>query len=201
MMSMDLKYIKYNDNLNDKTILYRKKKPLTYYNIKCYNLVENNRKMKGMVLHMKKLIISIIIIALAIVSIQIPLNAATTKANIKVEYSYNEEKNTVTATIISDKQLKDTKPTWKLSTDKLKYTKTFSENQTYTTPVIDCDGNQIDVKISITQIKKKVANINVTYQYNSDSDTVTAKIQSDIPLKATKPTWSLSNDKLTFGLI
>ena len=50
----------------------------------------------------------------------------------------------------------NTKPTWKLSADKLTYTKIYSQEETYYTTVEDIYGNKIDVLI---EIKKDIANI------------------------------------------
>ena len=158
---------------------------------------------KGMGLKMKNVKIISCFFAIIFIFIAICGNvqAVEEKFAPKVEYTYNEKSNTVTAKIVSNVELKDTKPTWTLSKDKLIYTKSFDTNQTYTTSVTDVKGNKVDVKIAITQIKKIKANITVEYQYNQNDDTVTAKIKSDIPLKDTKPTWSLSSDKLTYTKI
>ena len=55
--------------------------------------------------------------------------------NIYIEKSYDEENNCVIVNIISDMELMDTKPTWKLSSDRKSYTKVFYENQKYFTTV------------------------------------------------------------------
>ena len=77
-----------------------------------------------------------------------------TKANltINVEYIYNSANNTVTAIMHSNNELKDTKPSWTLSADKLSYTKTFGVNDVYTTNVEDVNGNVTTVRIEITKI-------------------------------------------------
>lgn len=77
---------------------------------------------------------------------------------IEVTYTYNEKSGIITANMKSNEIMADTKPTWKLSKDKLTYTKDFDENQSYITDVKDIYGNTTKVKISITQIKKKVLN-------------------------------------------
>ncbi len=115
---------------------------------------------------------------------------------ISVKYEYNEKTNQVVAKIISKIKLKNTKPSWKLSTDGLTYTKTFSENTTYSTPVEDINGVITNVDIKITQIK--VFNINIEYEYNNSKTQVIAKIISNIKLKNTKPSWKLSADGLTY---
>ena len=40
--------------------------------------------------------------------------------------------------------------------------------------------------------------IEVDYDYHEDSNTVTATIHSKNPLKDTKPTWTLSDDQLSY---
>lgn len=118
---------------------------------------------------------------------------------LEVKYEYDEETNKVTAQIISDVELKDTKPTWKLSTDKKIYTKVFDTNMSYSTPVEDIYGNVIQVNINITQVR--IAKLKMNYIYDETANQVTAQIISDIELKYTKPTWSLSQDKKIFTKI
>ena len=92
----------------------------------------------------------------------------------------------------SNMELKNTKPTWVLSEDKLNYTKTFNEDITYSTPVETIYGNIIVVKI---EIEKPALKITMNYEYNKKNNTVTAIMQSNLELKNTKPTWILSEDK------
>lgn len=120
-------------------------------------------------------------------------------ATIKTSYIYYEQTNQVTAQIISNTELKPTKPTWVLSSDKKVYTKTFSNNQFYTTPVEDINGNIIQAEVNITQVR--TAKIDVKYYYDDSTNQVAAKIISDLELKNTKPTWNLSNDKKTYTKI
>ncbi len=117
-------------------------------------------------------------------------------AQLETKYIYDEEKNEVTAQIISDMELNDTKPTWKLSEDKKMYKKVFTENIEYTTPVQDKWGNTIDVNINVTEIEK--LEIKTEYEYNAETNQVIAKIISNINLKDTKPTWNLSEDAKTY---
>lgn len=118
--------------------------------------------------------------------------------NIEMEYVYNKQNNTVTAKMKSNKLLSHTKPTWNLSNDKLTYTKTFSKNETYYTPVQDIFGNTKMAKIEINQIDDKGPEIEVTYTYNDKSGIVTANMKSNEIMSDTKPTWKLSEDKLTY---
>ena len=117
---------------------------------------------------------------------------------IKMEYDYNKLTGQVVAKMISNIELKDTKPTWKLSEDKLVYTKEFSENITYQTPVEDRYGNVMNIMINIDQIGKEMPNIQVFNQLDTNTNQVVCKIVSDVPLKDTKPTWKLSEDKITY---
>lgn len=77
---------------------------------------------------------------------------------IITKYIYDNLTDTVTVNMISNEIMADTKPTWKLSDDKLVYTKRYNKNQNYITEVKDIYGNITKVKISITQITKKVFN-------------------------------------------
>ena len=115
------------------------------------------------------------------------------KANVKVYYIYDEKNNTVIAIINSDVELEDTKPTWELSEDKKQYTKLFTSNMTYTTPVQDINGNIIEVEIQITQVKP--LEVEVEYEYNETTNQVLVKMISNMELEDTKPTWELSEDK------
>ena len=57
------------------------------------------------------------------------------------------------ATIISNYELKPTKVSWKLSSNKKQYTFEFNANTKYTTSVTNVYGNVINVEINVTQIK------------------------------------------------
>lgn len=133
------------------------------------------------------------------IDVQININQME-RANIYVEYSYDEITNQVLATIKSDMQLQNTKPTWSLSEDKLSYTKKYTENMKYTTPVVDISGNETIVEINIDQIDVEPPVINVEYKYNDD-DTITIYLRSNEKMKDTKPTWVLSEDQLTYEKI
>ena len=71
-----------------------------------------------------------------------------------------------------NKPMANTKPTWKLSADKLTYTKIYSQEETYYTTVEDIYGNKIDVLI---EIKKDIANIplKVTMEYICKRESIT----------------------------
>ena len=117
--------------------------------------------------------------------------------NIQLEYIYDSVNNNVTVTMKSNEILKDTKPSWTLSDDKLSYTKTFGANDTYTTDVEDINGNVTTVTIQVTQIDDKGPNIQLEYIYNTDG-TTTVIMHSNEVLAHTKPSWTLSEDKLNY---
>lgn len=125
---------------------------------------------------------------------------ATTTTNsansIKVEYEYDENTNQVLAKIISNIELKDTKPTWKLSADNKTYSKVYSKNEKYNTTVIDINGNSTNLEININLVKELT--IKTEYNYDKLTGQVEVKMISNIELKNTKPTWKLSDDKLTY---
>ena len=127
----------------------------------------------------------------------VKLEITQIKPIITVEYIKNSN-NTVTAIMHSTEELKDTKPSWTLSQDRLSYTKTFGANEDYTTDVEDIYGNVVTVRIIITQIvTQEPFNINVEYKKNANN-TVTAIMHSNRELKHTKPSWTLSEDKLSY---
>ena len=115
---------------------------------------------------------------------------------VRVVYQYQENTNTVLATIESKVELKPTKASWKLSQDKKHYTFEFDNNTTYDTTVEDVNGNSYTVHINVTQVKT----VRVVYQYQENTNTVLATIESKVELKPTKASWKLSQDgkKYTF---
>ena len=118
-----------------------------------------------------------------------------TPAKVEVSYEYLPETNTVMATMTSDKELQNTKTTWKLSEDKKQYTFEFTTNTTYMSSVVDRFGNVIPVQINITQIDYTPAKVQVSYEYLPETNTVMATMTSDKELQNTKTTWKLSEDK------
>ncbi len=121
-------------------------------------------------------------------------------ANLKVDYQYDDVKNTVTVKITSNIELKDTKPSWTLSEDKLVYTKEFGNNEHYNTVFIDCYNHNINVEINVQQIDKTPPQITLEYKYNKE-DSVTISMKSNEKLGDTKPSWTLSEDKLTYSKV
>ena len=115
---------------------------------------------------------------------------------ISMRYTYDSTNDSVTAIMSSNEELSNTKPTWKLSSDKLTYTKKYYNNQSYYTDVKDKYGNNTRVKLNITQVKGP--QVTMSYIYNEETNTITAKINSNKPMANTKPTWTLSSDKLTY---
>ena len=119
--------------------------------------------------------------------------------SVKVEYEYDENTNQVIAKIVSTIKLKNTKPSWKLSENGFTYTKTFSRNTKYSTPVEDINGKVTNVEINIVDIKN--TQIEIKYEYNTNKTQVTVKIVSNVKLKNTKPSWKLSEDKYTYSKV
>ena len=120
---------------------------------------------------------------------------------IKMEYKYNEENNTVTAIMHSNEELKDTKTTWKLSENKLTYTnENMTSNGSYYTGVKDKWGNESKVLIDIKIIDDKPPEISMEYVYNSN-DTVKVIMHSNEEMADTKKSWELSENKLEYSKI
>ena len=154
---------------------------------------------------MYKFVKYVVAILSIILTLLVSMNVYADSSNelkISIGYIYNKENNTIEVTMTSNNILKDTKPTWKLSEDKLVYTKTFdNEDKTYSTPVEDIYGNKKDILI---EIKKDIANmpLKITMEYKTNEDgTITAIIHSNKQMANTKPTWKLSADKLTYTKI
>lgn len=117
---------------------------------------------------------------------------------IRTEYEYNEKNNTVICKMISNNQLKETKPTWSLDETKKIYIKQFEKNQEYQTRVEDIYGNVIDLTIKIELIDEKGPEIEVDYTYDESKNVVIATIKSNEEMANNKPTWKLSENKLEF---
>ena len=121
------------------------------------------------------------------------------KIEIEKQEIYDEDKNEVTIQLISNIELKDTKPTWKLSEDKKMYTKTFTSNTKYSTAIEDKWGNIINTEVEVTKIKS--LEIRIDYEIIKETNQVRATIISNIKMKDTKPTWELSEDKKRYTKI
>lgn len=76
---------------------------------------------------MNRRIITITFFLISIL-INISIISNATNNDINVVYEYNEEENVIIAKIVSNTELKDTKPTWNLSEDKYTYTKIFEQD-------------------------------------------------------------------------
>ena len=86
------------------------------------------------------------------------------KPKIEINYTYNEDINTVTATITSDKPLSSINDTsWILSEDKLIYTKEYNYNDTYKIKVKDIDGIEEELEVKIAQVVEPISLV----KYNS----------------------------------
>ena len=81
--------------------------------------------------------------------------------NVTVKYLYDSNEK-VTVKIVSDKELKPTKPTWQLSDDRKTYTKVFTSNNIYTTPIVDVDGIQVEVTIIVNYYKDTHKGVDVS---------------------------------------
>ena len=120
---------------------------------------------------------------------------------ITMEYIYNENDNTVTGIMHSNKKLKDTKVSWELSEDQLTYTTTLRTNGSYTTTVEDLWGRVVEVFINVTLVDDKGPEITMEYIFNEENNTVTGIMHSNEKLKDTKISWELSEDQLTYTTI
>lgn len=109
---------------------------------------------------------------------------------LDVQYAYDFDANSVTATVTSNEELKDTKTNWTLSEDKLVYEYVFKDNTNYSTSFQDKWGNSTSVNIQVTQIDKEAPKISIQYIHNDDN-TVTVNMISNEPLGATKQNWEL----------
>ena len=123
-------------------------------------------------------------------------------ANIEVSYEYKPETNTVIATMTSDRELQNTKTTWKLSEDKKHYTYEFDGNTTYMSSVVDIYGNVVPVQISVTQIDDKGPEIKIEYIFNEDKTQCTVQVTSNEEMMPkTTPGWVLSEDKKVYTYV
>ena len=114
-----------------------------------------------------------------------------------MEYQYDKESNTVLAIMYSNEKMANTKPTWNLSEDQLTYSKKYELNENYDTYVKDIWGNETKVHVEFDKIDKTAPKISMEYKYNDD-DSVTVMMHSNEEMAETKPTWNLSEDKLTY---
>ncbi len=120
------------------------------------------------------------------------------KLKVTTEFIYNKTTNKVTGKIHSNNPLKHTKTSWTLSADKLTYTnENLTSNGSYYTTVEDIYGGIVQVLIEVKGIDDTPPQITVEYKNNSDG-TITAIMHSNEPLGETKPTWTLSRDKLSY---
>lgn len=117
-------------------------------------------------------------------------------AGFEVSKKYDKNTNKVTVTITSKSELQATKPTWKLSDDKLQYSKEYDKNGEYTTTIIDVNGYSETISFNITEIE---AGFKLFKEYDAKTNTVLVRVTSKCVLKETKPTWTLSEDKLTYS--
>ncbi len=147
---------------------------------------------------MKNKKIFIVIMVIFIILMIRLTSYAEDKNHLVVTMEYKLENNIATAIIHSNNPLANTKSTWELSSDRLSYTKAFTQNQNYSTPVQDIYGNIVNAEIKIENIEK--TKISFETELNSNG-TITGIIKSNIQLKDTKSTWTLSKDKLVYTKI
>lgn len=147
---------------------------------------------------MKNKKIFIVIMVIFIILMIRLTSYAEDKNHLVVTMEYKLENNIATAIIHSNNPLANTKSTWELSSDRLSYTKAFTQNQNYSTPVQDIYGNIVNAEIKIENIEK--TKISFETELNSNG-TITGIIKSNIQLKDTKLTWTLSKDKLVYTKI
>ncbi len=137
-----------------------------------------------------------------IVNVELNINQIDLKGpEIVVDYKYNRD-NTITIYLESNEKLGDTKPTWKLSEDKMVYEKTYStQSENYPTQVQDIYGNITNVQIVLEKKNEEFnfedLNVNVGYIYTV-YDEVIVQIMSNKDLKDTKPTWDFFADNKTY---
>ena len=132
---------------------------------------------------------------------QVLIEVKGIKENLKIEteFKYNAKINKVVGKIYSNNQLKDTKTSWELSEDKYTYiNENLSSNGSYYTTFEDVYGQTAQVLIKVEGIDDKAPEITVEYKTNEDG-TITAIMHSNEPLGDTKPSWKLSNDKLSYS--
>ena len=72
-----------------------------------------------------------------------------TGPDIQINIIRDEKNNTVRVEAISNEELKETKPTWKLSEDKKTYVKIYNANGIYSTTFEDIHGNKTKVTFEI----------------------------------------------------
>ena len=114
-------------------------------------------------------------------------------------YEYDADRNIEIAKVTSNYPMSETKPTWKLSSDKKTYTKEFNKNERYTTVFTQNNGKIVELELNITQIKEMILTVNYDY-YNSNTR-VKVSVTSNLRMQDTKPTWKLSSDKKTYTKI
>ena len=103
--------------------------------------------------------------------------------------------------MVSNIELQPTKKSWRLSEDKKHYTFEFSNNTKYQTTVTNIFGEIININIQIDQIDDKAPEIDTEYIYINSDNTVKVIMHSNEALGDTKPSWTLSEDKLTYTKI
>lgn len=121
----------------------------------------------------------------------------TTSPNITISQNYNSN-GTITIIASSDEKLADTKSTWIISENGMKYYKTIYSNYTTTnTEFIDIFGNSTVKTFAYNIQNTPVA----TYQYGkilNCENQVLVIVNSTLPMQQTKVSWTLSNDNMAY---
>lgn len=148
-------------------------------------------------LNKRKYIILIFLTFIFLLQIIFP-NKVKANDNITLTYIYDNVENSVTVKATSEIGFKNTKPTWELGKNKKVYIKKYNNNERYDTTFLLINGTRKVVNINVNQIDDKGPQIITKYIYDNLTDTVTVKMISNEIMADTKPTWKLSDDKLTY---
>lgn len=121
------------------------------------------------------------------------------KSGFEISKIYDDKTNKVIITVKSVCELQETKPTWILSEDRYSYSKIYEENGTYTTIFTDLNGEIENIKFDITEIDMEGPQISIETKYDEKTNTVIVNAVSNEVLGETKPTWTLSDDKMIYS--
>ena len=126
-------------------------------------------------------------------------NSDIISPTLEVSYSTTEMTNgNVVVTINSNEEIQAVDG-WKLSTNKRKLTKTYTQNKTENIKVTDLAGNTSIVEIDIKNIDKQKPTVEVNYSTNNPTlNNVVVTIIANEELKEVEG-WILSNDKKTLS--
>ena len=122
---------------------------------------------------------------------------------VKANYKYNEDRNTVTVTVTSDEEMiPKTLSGWKLSEDKMSYTAEYAVNQTFYTNFTDIWRNKTSLLIMIHEIDDKGPELKIEYIFNKNMTECKVIVTANEEMKVkTLPGWTLSEDKKVYTAI